>query len=258
MARSVKQKLWFFFDFNRNTNELAQANYPAPSTRTRLGSEANIHERKKLFLVKGTWQPLSNSRFSYTFNNQDRWMRPSNPGAKFRFDERAWRKQFWKPKTHSAQWTSVIGDSMIFDAQWGWLKVNEDNTFPFGSYDPSEVHGYEDRGPDIAYGTWNQLRGRFDGRDHWDIRSNFSYFKKDLAGDHDFKFGFPPSEVLEPTMAGDPGRIPTVSGQRLGLLFTRLARCRTRSVSTSSQPTRRTSIGSSRFMLRTPGAFPAT
>ena len=186
----IKEKLWFFFDFNRNTNELAQASYPAPSTRDRLGSEANIHERKKLFLVKGTWQPLSNSRFSYTYNNQDRWMRPSNPGAKFRFDERAWRKQFWKPKTHSAQWTSVIGANVIFDAQWGWLKVNEDNTFPFGSYDPSEVHGYEDRGSGIAYGTWNQLRGRFDGRDHWDIRSAFSYFKKDLGGDHNFKFGF--------------------------------------------------------------------
>jgi len=186
----VKQKLWFFADFNRNTNELAQANYPAPSTRSRLGSEANIHERKKLYLVKGTWAPLSNSRFSYTFNLQDRWMRPSNPGSKFRFDETAWRKQFWKPKTHSAQWSSVFGDSTIFDAQWGWLKVNEDNTFPFGSYDASNVHGYEDRGSGVAYGTWNQLRGRFDGRDHWDVRTALTHFKKSSAGDHDFKFGF--------------------------------------------------------------------
>ena len=66
----------------------------------------------------------------------------------------------------------------------------EDNTFPLGSFDPSEVNGYEDIGSGVRYGTWDRARGRFDGRDHWDLKANISHYAGNiLGGTHELKGG---------------------------------------------------------------------
>jgi hypothetical protein len=175
-----KQRLWFFADFNRSSSEERFAGFPL----------APVEEWKRLIFTKGTWQVSGNNRLQGSFNHQRRWMLPSNPGAEYRLDPRAWRKQYWLPKVTSIQWTSVLGAKTILEAQGGKLKVVEDNTFPLGSFDPSEVNGYEDIGSGIRYGTWDRARGRFDGRDHWDLKANISHFADDLlGGTHEFKAG---------------------------------------------------------------------
>lgn len=175
-----RQKLWFFGDFTKSDNESTTAGFPG-----------SITEVKRLTFVKGTYQVSTNNRLMGSYNRQYRWMNPSNPGSEYRVDPRAWRKQYWLPKVSNLQWTSVLGAHAIWDAQIGKLKVIEDNTFPNGSYDPSEINGYADTGSGVRYGTWDRQRGRFGGRDHWDVKSNFSYFAgKFLGGSHDVKTGF--------------------------------------------------------------------
>jgi len=177
----VKQRLWFFADFNRSASEESIAGFPL----------ANVEDWKRLIFTKGTWQVSPNNRFSGSFNHQRRWMLPSNPGADYRLDPKAWRKQYWLPKVYSFQWNSVLGNKTIWEAQGGMLKVIEDNTFPHGSFDPDVVNGYVDTGSGIRYGTWDRARGRFDGRDHWDLKTNLSYFAGDfLGGTHEIKTGF--------------------------------------------------------------------
>lgn len=177
----IKRRLWFFADFSRATLEESIAGFPL----------ANVEDFKRLIFTKGTWQVWPNHRLSGSFNHQRRWMFPSNPGADYRLDPKAWRKQYWLPKVTSFQWTSVLGSKTIWEAQGGGLKVIEDNTFPSGSFDPSVVNGYVDTGSGIRYGTWDRARGRFDGRDHWDIKTNLSHFAGTfLGGTHEFKTGF--------------------------------------------------------------------
>ncbi|MGH9348187.1 MAG: TonB-dependent receptor [Vicinamibacterales bacterium] len=177
----LRQKLWFFGDLNLARSEESIAGFPL----------ANVEDSKRLIFAKGTWQVSPNNRFSGSFNHQRRWMLPSNPGADYRLDPRAWRKQYWLPKLTSLQWTSVLGRNLMLEAQGGMLKVVEDNTFPLGSFDPSEVNGYADIGSGVNYGTWDRARGRFDGRDHWDLKANMTYFAGTfLGGTHEIKAGF--------------------------------------------------------------------
>ena len=175
-----RQKLWFFADYNRATTKERMSAFPL----------AAVEDWKRLAFAKGTWQVSTNNRLQGSFNYQRRWMLPSNPGAEYRLDPRAWRKQYWLPKLLSIQWTTVLGSNTVFEAQGGKLKVVEDNTFPLGSFDPSEVNGYEDTGSGLRYGTWDRARGRFDGRDHWDLNASLSHFVGNfMGGSHEFKAG---------------------------------------------------------------------
>jgi hypothetical protein len=186
----VRKRLWFFTDFNKMAYEQTQAGWPTEELRAQLGSDANIHEQRRLIFLKGTWQVSPNNTFASTYNRQRRHMLPSNPGADYRVDPRAWRKQYWLPQTFSERWTSVLGKTTVLEVQGGYIKVIEDNTFPFGSFDPSEVNGYQDSGSGVNYGTWDRQRGRDDARDHWDIRGSLSYFKEKFAGgSHELKTG---------------------------------------------------------------------
>ncbi len=176
----LKQRVWFFADFNRSDSKESIAGFPL----------ANVEDWKRLIFVKGTGQVSTNNRVSFSFNHQRRWMMPSNPGADYRLDPKAWRKQYWLPKVTSLQWTSVLGKKLILEAQGGKLKVIEDNTFPLGSFDPAIVNGYEDTGSGVRYGTWDRARGRFDGRDHWGLKSNLTFFAGEfLGGTHELKAG---------------------------------------------------------------------
>lgn len=177
----VRERLWFFADYNRAESKESIAGFPL----------ADVEDWKRLIFTKGTWQLSENNRFSGSFNHQRRWMMPSNPGADYRLDPKAWRKQYWLPKVYSFQWTSVLGSKTLWEAQGGMLKVVEDNTFPLGSFDPALVNGYQDTGSGVRYGTWDRARGRFDGRDHWDLKTNLSYFAGQfLGGSHEIKTGF--------------------------------------------------------------------
>jgi len=186
----LRKRLWFFADFSKMAYEQSQAGFPAPDVRARLGGDANIHEQRRLSFVKGTWQISPNNTLASSFNHMRRWMLPSNPGADYRIDPRAWRKQFWLPKTLSNRWTSVLGDSAMLEVQGGYLRTVEDNTFPFGSWDPLDVNGYQDSGSGVNYGTWDRQRGADENRDHWDIRGSLSYFRSSfLGGSHELKTG---------------------------------------------------------------------
>ena len=186
----LRKRVWFFADFSKMAYEQSQAGFPTQEVRTSLGSDANIHEQRRLIFVKGTWQISPNNTLGTSFNHMRRWMLPSNPGADYRVDPRTWRKQFWLPKTLSNRWTSVLGDSTVLEVQGGYLRTVEDNTFPFGSWDPLEVNGYQDSGSGVNYGTWDRQRGADEHRDHWDIRGSLSYFKERfLGGSHEVKTG---------------------------------------------------------------------
>jgi hypothetical protein len=177
----VKQRLWFFADFNRSDSKETIAGFPL----------SNVEDWKRLIFLKGTGQVSTNNRVSFSFNHQRRWMMPSNPGADYRLDPKTWRNQYWLPKVLSAQWSSVLGKNWMLEAQAGKLKVIEDNTFPLGSFAPELVNGYEDTGSGVRYGTWDRARGRFDGRDHWDMKGNLTYFAgQALGGSHELKMGF--------------------------------------------------------------------
>jgi hypothetical protein len=184
----VRNRLWFFGDFAQSQNVQTQAGFP----------NGNVEEHKRLAFVKGTWQVTNANRLSVLFNDQRRWQLPSNAAATYSLDPTAWRKQFWLPKTYNAEWQSVIRNNMMFAAQVGKLAVIEDNTFPFGSWDPSKVNGYTDTGSGFTYGTWDVPRGPFPHRDHWDMKGSFSYFAaKFLGGSHDLKVGTQFQQGLE-------------------------------------------------------------
>src|SRR6185437_16636438 len=101
--------LWFFADFARSDNEQSQAGFPDPSVRTALGDkDSDIVEWKRMFFGKGTWQVSQNNRLAGSYDDMNRWMLPSNPGAQWRFSPAAWRKQYWLPKLSNIQWTSVV------------------------------------------------------------------------------------------------------------------------------------------------------
>jgi Carboxypeptidase regulatory-like domain/TonB dependent receptor/TonB-dependent Receptor Plug Domain len=186
-----KKSLWFFADFARSDNEQSQAGFPDPSVRTALGDkDSDIVEWKRMFFGKGTWQVSQNNRLAGSYDDMNRWMLPSNPGAQWRFSPAAWRKQYWLPKLSNIQWTSVVGSKGFVDVQGGKMKDVEDNTFPYGTTTTPGINGYVDSGSGIDYGTWDTPRGRFDGRDHWDLKGSFSYYANDfLGGSHDLKAG---------------------------------------------------------------------
>ena len=158
-GRSREKKLWFFVDYNRATTAGADAAFPL----------SPVEDWKRLFFAKGTWQVVERQ------SPADVLQRPAPMDAavesRRRLPARSPRVAQAVPAAEAAERAVDVRpwSKTVFEAQGGKMKVVEDNTFPLGSFDPSEVNGYEDIGSGVRYGTWDRARGRFDGRDHWDL-----------------------------------------------------------------------------------------
>ena len=178
----IKNRWWAFgsyrrFDMKESVLSVRnQAGYPISDTN---------HQSNVLF--RSDWQITRNNRvnFDWWYNEQNRFARRDTAFA-FVSQEASWR-QIEPAYILEGQWTSVLSNNLVLDSRLGYMH----QIFPLG-YQPGigATTALNRRDVGLSTETGAAPYQSINPAQVLAVASNASYYKGNLLGAHNFKFGF--------------------------------------------------------------------
>jgi outer membrane receptor protein involved in Fe transport len=171
----IKDKLWFFGNFNLITDESYAPGYPHD------GTEDIAADRKQYFPYgKLTYQPTQSDKFVFGYNYSD--LKRNHRGAGRYYNVDTTRLQ--KTPTHvmNAHWTKTFGSNLYANLKFAYVKF-------FMALD-SKAPGsqYSDWLTSTQTGTYWRNNDH-NKRDRYQVNFDATTFIDDLAGSHELKIG---------------------------------------------------------------------
>ncbi len=173
----VRGHAWWFFSYRKNSQDAIVFGLPDPA-----------HTELVNYSIKGNWQINQNNQFITFWNRRTKLQAERNLGTTVPINASHYQASVNKPA--KVEWTSVLSKAAFLDVQWSWWK----NEFPLY---PQQTRSQSTEG--VQAGARDRGTGQYDNAAYWyyhfrdtmkpQFAGTLSYYVKDAAGTHNFKFG---------------------------------------------------------------------
>ena len=153
------------------------------SVRRQDGTPISDPNHQTNALIRSDFQLTKNNRLNFVwwFNEQNRFFR-RDEGLAFVAEEAAWR-QIEPAYILQGQWTSVVRNNLVVDTRFGYMH----QLFPLGQQPGTTTFSRVDYVRQTVTGA--PLFTFLNPAQVLSFASSASYYRGNLAGDHNFKFG---------------------------------------------------------------------